>query len=43
VKSSPPWDPLALLDADYAMQLHRHYGWPEYLRWSHISLTGTAT
>ena len=29
VKSSPPWDPLSLLNEDYATQLHQHYGWPE--------------
>lgn len=32
VKSSPPWDPLKLIDAEYVERLHRHYGWPEYRR-----------
>jgi len=30
VKSSPPWDPLALIDADYQRRLHGHYRWPGY-------------
>ncbi len=28
VKASPPWDPLAAFDDDYAERLHEHYGWP---------------
>ena len=30
VKSSPPWDPLAMADQVAEQQLHRHYGWPGY-------------
>lgn len=32
VKSSPPWDPLKLIDAEYGGRLHQHYGWPDYRR-----------
>jgi PRC-barrel domain len=32
VKSSPPWDPLKLIDAEYEGLLHQHYGWPDYRR-----------
>ncbi len=28
VRSSPPWDPLALIDQTYERRLHSHYGWP---------------
>lgn len=28
VRSSPKWDPLAIIDHDYESHLHRHYGWP---------------
>ncbi len=27
VKASPPWDPLAAFDDEYAKRLHKHYGW----------------
>jgi hypothetical protein len=27
VRSSPPWDPLALVDQTYEQRLHSHYGW----------------
>jgi hypothetical protein len=30
VKSSPPWNPLDLIDEDYEKQLHSHYHWPGY-------------
>jgi hypothetical protein len=30
VKSSPPWDPLAMADHISEQQLHRHFGWPGY-------------
>ena len=30
VKSSPPWDPLAMADQVGEQQLHRHFGWPGY-------------
>ncbi len=30
VKSSPPWDPLALADQVAQQQYHRHFGWPGY-------------
>lgn len=30
VKSSPPWDPLAMADQVAEQQLHRYYGWPGY-------------
>lgn len=32
VKSSPPWDPLAMIDAISEKKLHDHYGWPGYSR-----------
>lgn len=28
VKTSPIWDPLVAFNSDYALRLHRHYGWP---------------
>ena len=28
VKTSPPWDPLAAFNDEYAKRLHKHYGWP---------------
>ena len=28
VKTSPPWDPLAAVNDEYAKRLHKHYGWP---------------
>ncbi len=28
VKTSPPWDPLAAFNDEYAKRLHTHYGWP---------------
>jgi hypothetical protein len=30
VKSSPPWDPIAMIDKMSEQQLHGHYGWPGY-------------
>jgi hypothetical protein len=30
VKSSPPWDPAAVVDRLTEERLHRHYGWPGY-------------
>jgi len=30
VKSSPPWDPLKMIDQMSEIRLHRHYGWPGY-------------
>lgn len=30
VRSSPPWDPAALIDRAYETTLHRHYDWPGY-------------
>ena len=30
VKSSPPWDPAAMIDTYYEKRLHRHYGWQGY-------------
>ncbi len=30
VKSSPPWDPAALIDRAYEQRLHSHYSWPGY-------------
>ena len=30
VKDSPPWDPIAAVDADVQLRLHRHYGWTGY-------------
>ncbi len=30
VKSSPPWDPLAIIDQAYEKQLHGHYKWRGY-------------
>ena len=30
VKSSPKWDPLTMIDADYQKRLHSHYRWPGY-------------
>jgi len=30
VKSSPPWDPVKLINQAYEEGLHRHYGWPGY-------------
>jgi hypothetical protein len=30
VKSSPPWDPIALIDQVGQQRLHSHYGWPGY-------------
>jgi hypothetical protein len=30
VKSSPPWDPIAMVDQITEQRLHRHYGWPGY-------------
>jgi hypothetical protein len=30
VKTSPPWDPLDLIDQIYERQLHSHYAWPGY-------------
>ena len=30
VKTSPPWDPIAMIDQVYEKALHRHYGWPGY-------------
>ena len=28
VQTSPPWDPIKLMDQDTMKQLHNHYGWP---------------
>ncbi|MGI4950511.1 MAG: PRC-barrel domain containing protein [Janthinobacterium lividum] len=28
VKSSPPWDPVAVVEQLYEHRLHKHYGWP---------------
>jgi hypothetical protein len=30
VKSSPPWDPVAMIDQISEQRLHSHYGWPGY-------------
>jgi len=30
VKSSPPWNPVAVFDQNSERNLHRHYGWPGY-------------
>jgi hypothetical protein len=30
VKSSPPWDPIAMIDRISEQRLHSHYGWPGY-------------
>ena len=30
VKSSPPWDPVAIVEQVYERRLHEHYGWPGY-------------
>ena len=30
VKSSPPWDPIELIDTYYEKRLHSHYGWHGY-------------
>jgi hypothetical protein len=30
VKSSPPWDPLAMVDQIGEQRLHDHFGWPGY-------------
>jgi len=30
VKSSPPWDPVAIVEQVYEQRLHEHYGWPGY-------------
>ena len=30
IKSSPPWDPIAMIDTYYEKRLHRHYGWRGY-------------
>lgn len=30
VKTSPPWDPIALMSQMEEKHLHRHYGWPGY-------------
>ena len=30
VKTSPPWDPIAMIDQVYEKQLHLHYRWPGY-------------
>lgn len=30
VKTSPPWDPVAVVDKIYEQRLHGHYGWPGY-------------
>ncbi|MCW6511903.1 PRC-barrel domain-containing protein [Lichenifustis flavocetrariae] len=30
VKSSPPWDPIAMIDQVYEKKLHTHYGWRGY-------------
>lgn len=30
VKSSPPWDPIAMIDQVYEKRLHSHYGWLGY-------------
>ena len=30
VRSSPPWDPIAMIDRVYEKQLHKHYGWAGY-------------
>ena len=30
VKSSPPWDPVAMVDRITEQRLHNHYGWPGY-------------
>ena len=30
VKSSPPWDPVAVVELMYERRLHTHYGWPGY-------------
>lgn len=30
VKSSPPWDPITMIDKVYEKKLHSHYGWRGY-------------
>ncbi len=30
VKSSPPWDPMAMIDQVYEKKPHNHYGWRSY-------------
>jgi hypothetical protein len=30
VKTSPPWDPAAILDEIYEQRVHTHYDWPGY-------------
>jgi hypothetical protein len=30
VKTSPPWDPAQIVEADYERRLHAHYSWPGY-------------
>jgi len=30
VRTSPPWDPMAMIDRMTEQQLHAHYGWPGY-------------
>jgi hypothetical protein len=30
VESSPPWDPIAMIDQINERRLHTHYGWPGY-------------
>jgi hypothetical protein len=30
VKTSPPWDPAAIVDRAYQQHLHGHYAWPGY-------------
>jgi hypothetical protein len=30
VKSSPPWDPVEMIDTCYEKRLHSHYGWHGY-------------
>jgi len=30
IKASPPWEPAAAIEEDYAKRLHGYYGWPGY-------------
>ena len=30
IRTSPVWDPAAMIDQDYAEKLHGYYGWPGY-------------
>jgi hypothetical protein len=30
VRTSPEWDPAAVIDAQFETRLHAHYNWPAY-------------